>query len=170
MTLQRSPGGLTESHGDRHFEVVFATAPDCAGHFDSLFLRDRSVPLSAAKQRHRTTSNTVDGSLLRRCFWLPFGSATGSPVLTADGRTADLASVYEATRATRSSGTQSPLPGGPGGSLPRGSHRSVRAQLRHTAPQVTVSLREGRPNGRFVVWGAETPSERPPCGPRERDD
>jgi hypothetical protein len=27
------------------------------------------------------------------------------------------------------------MAGGPGGLLPRGSHRSVRAQLRHTAPQ-----------------------------------
>ena len=29
----------------------------------------------------------------------------------------------------------------------QGSHRSVRAQLRHTAPQVTGSLRDGTPSG-----------------------
>ena len=62
------------------------------------------------------------------------------------------------------------MPGGPGGSLPRGSHRSVRAQLRHTAPQVTVSLREDRPNGQFVVLGAETLAGLQPCGPKGRDD
>jgi very-short-patch-repair endonuclease len=37
-------------------------------------------------------------------------------------------------------------PGGPGGLLPRGSHRSERARLRHSARQDTVSLRDHRVN------------------------
>ena len=57
------------------------------------------------------------------------------------------------------------LLGGPGSLPPRGSHRSVRAQFGHTAPQVTASLR-GRPSGQLAVLAAGTLSRSRPFGPR----
>src|SRR5664280_2972135 len=57
------------------------------------------------------------------------------------------------------------VPGGPRGLLPQGSHKSVRAQLRHTARQVTVSLRAGKLSGLSVVSKAGMLSRSPASGP-----
>ena len=62
------------------------------------------------------------------------------------------------------------LPGGPRGLLPQGSHKSVRAQLRHTARQVTVSLRAGKLNGLLAVSKAGMLSRLPASDPSTKDD
>jgi hypothetical protein len=61
-------------------------------------------------------------------------------------------------------------PGGPGGLLPRGSHGSGLAQLRHPARQVTGSLRVGTLSGQRAVSQVGTLSRSPPSGPSTKDD
>jgi hypothetical protein len=62
------------------------------------------------------------------------------------------------------------LPGGPRGLLPRGSHGSGLAQLRHPARQVTGLLRVGTLSGRSAVSQVGTLSKSQPSGPSTKDD
>jgi hypothetical protein len=51
-----------------------------------------------------------------------------------------------------------PLPGRPGWLPTQAPHRPVRAELPHTVPQVTVSLRAFRPHDRSSGWVADNAS------------